>query len=187
MDSYSAGLSAAMDRHAPVVTRCVNHRRSAPWLTDEIREGRRGRQQAECRWGSIRLTVHRKIFVKEWATVKRCMRDARKLNSLQQQDTSALPLSSFLLCLTNCSAKQRLPLCHRTFPFQTCHSGFVTQFFVIKIKRIREDLDSCPHDPPSFIEFDGPQLSMFEPVTKKLICRLISVTNEKLYLDPISD
>ena len=35
MDSYSAGFSAAMDRHAPAVTRCVIHHRSAPWLTDE--------------------------------------------------------------------------------------------------------------------------------------------------------
>ena len=33
---------------------------------------------------------------------------------------------SFFLCLTNCSAKQKLPLCHRTFPLQTCHSVFVT-------------------------------------------------------------
>ena len=32
-DSYSAGLCAVMDRHAPLVTRCVSHRRSAPWLT----------------------------------------------------------------------------------------------------------------------------------------------------------
>ena len=47
-------------------------------------------------------------------------------------------------------------------------------FFVTKIKQIREDLDSCPNDPPSFFKFDGPQFSMFEPVTEELICRLIS-------------
>ena len=34
-DSYSAGLRAVMERHAPLVTRCVSHWRSAPWLTDE--------------------------------------------------------------------------------------------------------------------------------------------------------
>ena len=60
-DSYNAGLRAVMDRHAPLVTR------SAPWLTDEIRETRR-RRQAEHRWRSTRLTVHRDIFVKERAT-----------------------------------------------------------------------------------------------------------------------
>ena len=60
-------------------------------------------------------------------------------------------------------------------------------FFVTKIKQIREDLDSCPHDPPSFFfEFDGPLLSMFEPVTEELICRLISQSPRKsCTLDPI--
>ena len=52
-------------------------------------------------------------------------------------------------------------------------------FFVTKIKQIREDLDSCPHDPPSFFKFDGPHLSMFEPVTEELICRLISQSPTK--------
>ena len=80
VDSYSAGLRAVMDRHAPLVTRCVRHRRSAPWLTDEVTEARRRRRQAELRLRSTRLTVHREIFVKERATVKRCTRDAWKLH-----------------------------------------------------------------------------------------------------------
>ena len=51
---------------------------------------------------------------------------------------------------------------------------------------IREDLDSCPHDPPSFYKFDGPQLSMFKPVTEELIPRLISQSTRKsCTLDPI--
>ena len=59
-------------------------------------------------------------------------------------------------------------------------------FFVTKIKQIREDLDSSPHDPPSFFKFDEPQLSMFEPVTEELICRLISQSPTKsCTLDPI--
>ena len=54
------------------------------------------------------------------------------------------------------------------------------------MKRIREDLESWPHDPPSFFKFDGPQLSMFEPVTEELICRLISQSPTKsCTLDPI--
>ena len=38
----------------------------------------------------------------------------------------------------------------------------------------------------TFFKFDGPQLSMFEPVTKELICRLISQSPTKsCTLDPI--
>ena len=57
---------------------------------------------------------------------------------------------------------------------------------VTKIKQIREDLDSCSHDPPSFFKFVGPQLSMFELVTEELICRLISQSPTKsCTFDPI--
>ena len=89
VECYSAGLRAVMDRHTPLVNRCVSHRRSAPWLTHEIREARRRRRQAERRWRSARLTVHREIFVKERATVKRCIRDARKLHYSSKIDISA--------------------------------------------------------------------------------------------------
>ena len=65
-------------------------------------------------------------------------------------------------------------------------AGVTVTFYVNKIKQIREDLDSCPQDSPSFFKFDGPQLSMFEPVTEELICiRLISQPPTKsCTLDP---
>ena len=51
---------------------------------------------------------------------------------------------------------------------------------------IREDLDSCPHEPPSFYKFDGPHVSMFKPVTEEFIPRLISQSTRKCCtLDPI--
>ena len=120
-DSYSAGLCAVMDRHSPLVTRCVSHRRSAPWLANEIREARRRRREAERRWRSTRLTVHREIFVRERATVKRCIRDARKLHYGSKIDISATTKQLFSV-----SDEQGLPLCYRTFPLQICHSVFVT-------------------------------------------------------------
>ena len=50
----------------------------------------------------------------------------------------------------------------------------------------REDLDTCPHDQPSFYKFDGPHVSMFKHVTEELIRRLISLSTRKsCTLDPI--
>ena len=43
-------------------------------------------------------------------------------------------------------------------------------FFFDKIEHIREDLDSCSCDPPTFAVFEGPLLSQFEPVAEKVIC-----------------
>ena len=57
-------------------------------------------------------------------------------------------------------------------------------FFLTKIKQIREDLVPKTYRP--FFKFDGPQLPMFEPVTEELIWRLISQSPTKsCTLDPI--
>ena len=178
MDSYSAGLRAVMDCHAPLVTRCVCHQRSAPWLTDEIREAHR-RRQAERRWRSTRLTVHREIFIKEQATVKRYIRDTRKLHYSSKIDVCSTTKELFSVS-DEPLGKAKTTSLPSDIPIADLSQHFC-DFYVI-----REDLDSCPHDPPSFFKFDGPQLSMFEPVTEELICRLISQSPTKgCTLDPI--
>ena len=105
--------------------------------------------------------------------MKRFIPDTRKLHNSSKIDICST-LTSFLLILMNCSAKQRLPLCQ--VPLNTPVADLPQRFcdfFVTKMKQIREDLDSCTNDPPSFFKFDGPQLSMSEHVTEELICRLI--------------
>ena len=113
--------------------------------------------------------------------MKRCIQEAKKLHYSSKIDICSTTKQLFAVS-DELLGKQRLPLCHRIFPLQTCHSVFVT--FVTKIKQIREDLDSCPHDPPSFFKFDGPE-PVTEPVTEELICRLISQsTTKSSTLDP---
>ena len=53
VDVYNDGLRRLLDRHAPSVTRRERDRPSAPWMTEEIREARRRRRQAERRWLSL--------------------------------------------------------------------------------------------------------------------------------------
>ena len=174
VDGYSAGLHAIMDCHTPLVTCCISHWCSAPWLTDEVREGPRWRQQAEHFWKSTHLTVYRKIFIREWATMKRCIWDARKLHYSSKIDVCCT--TKLLFALMNCSAKQNtsLPL---NIPVSDQPQCFCN-FFMTEIKRICEDNDSCPCDPPTFSKFDRPQLSMFEPVSR---ADHFWVTSEKLH------
>ena len=164
MDSYSAGFRAVVDRHAILVTRCVSHRRSAPWLTGEIREAPRRRRQAERRWRSTRLTVHREIFVKKRATVKRCIQDVRKLHYNSKIDICSTTKQLFAVS-DELLGKAKTTSLPSNIPIAGLPQRFC-DIFVTKVTRIREDLDSCPYDPPSFFKFDGPQLSMFEPVTE---------------------
>ena len=44
---YNSTLSAALDRHAPLVTKFITVRPLVPWFSDDIRESRRERRRAE--------------------------------------------------------------------------------------------------------------------------------------------
>jgi hypothetical protein len=59
-------------------------------------------------------------------------------------------------------------------------------FFADKIKRIRDDLDQRPSEPPTFSTYDGPVFSVFDNVTEKEIYDLIvSMPSKSCTLDPI--
>ena len=56
---YDETLKTVMNTLAPVKTATVTIRPEAKWYTDEIRQGKQGRRQAERRWGKSQLEVHR--------------------------------------------------------------------------------------------------------------------------------
>ena len=141
-------------------------------------------RQRSIRWRSTRLTVLREVFVKERATVKRCIRDARKLHYSSKIDICSTTKQLFSVS-DELLGKAKTTSLPSNIPIAELSQRFC-DFFVTLIKQIRENLDSCPLDPPSFFKFDGPQLSMFEPVTEELICRLISQSpTKRCTLDPI--
>ena len=47
---YNSTLSAALDRHAPLVTKFITVRPLVPWFSEDIRESRRERRRAERKW-----------------------------------------------------------------------------------------------------------------------------------------
>ena len=67
---YNEGLEQILNRHAPLSTRSINDRPSAPWLTTEIRNARRERRRAERIWRKSGLTVHKDNYIKLRNNVK---------------------------------------------------------------------------------------------------------------------
>ena len=47
---YNSTLSAALDHHAPLVTKFITVRSLIPWFSEDIRESRRERRRAERKW-----------------------------------------------------------------------------------------------------------------------------------------
>ena len=85
LDVYDTGLRQVLDRHAaPLTTRRVSDRPSAPWMTDGIKAAKRELRRAERQWRDTRLTVHREIYTK--ATRREDFGESSEETSLQCQD-----------------------------------------------------------------------------------------------------
>ena len=63
MDVYNTSMRKVLDSYAPLKTRCVSVRPSAPWTGEEIREVKRAVRRAEKLANRSKLTVHTEIFV----------------------------------------------------------------------------------------------------------------------------
>ena len=59
---YNTCLRQLLDRHAPLVTRTVTDRTSAPWMTLEFKQAKVQRRLAKQIWRESGLTVHREIY-----------------------------------------------------------------------------------------------------------------------------
>ena len=62
---YKTCLRQLLNRHAPLVTRTVTDRTSAPWMTLEIKQAKVQRRLSERKWRESSLAVHREINVKQ--------------------------------------------------------------------------------------------------------------------------
>lgn len=181
---YNEELLRILDQHAPQVTRRVRDRPSAPWMSDDVREARRKRRRAERRWRRTRLTVHRDIFVKERAAVRACIQSAKEQFYCGKIDTSSSCRVLFSMSNQLLGRKRGTPL-PSDVPRDELPQRF-SDFFLNKIKSIRDDLDSRACEPPTFSVFDGPFFTHFEPVSETEIEELISASAAKsCMLDPI--
>ena len=61
-----------------------------------------------------------------------------------------------------------------------------SDFFLNKIKQLRQTLDSRPSDPPSYDIYDGPKFSCFSYVSEHDVHELLAdLPNKSSVLDPI--
>ena len=58
----SAGFHRAVDEHAPLTSKKVANRPSAPWRTDSVRTAKRELLKAERKWRSSGLTVYKELY-----------------------------------------------------------------------------------------------------------------------------
>ena len=108
-------------------------------MTEEIREARRRRRQAERRWRETRLTVHREIYAKKRAAARAHVQAAKRRFFCEKMGSSSScrqlsAVSDELLSRSRATPlPSNIPRCD--LPDRFCDS------FCDKTKRIREDLE----------------------------------------------
>ena len=75
---YNTCLRQLLDRHAPLVTRTVVDRTSAPWMHLEIKQAKVQRCVTKRKWRESSLAVHREIYVKQRNLVSNMISKAKK-------------------------------------------------------------------------------------------------------------
>ena len=77
-DWYSAGLRRVLDQHAPLTSRKVANRPSAPWRTDSVRTAKRELRQAERKWRSSGLTLYKELYSAKLIAYTASVRKAKR-------------------------------------------------------------------------------------------------------------
>ena len=184
-DRYSAGLRQVLDQHAPLTSRKVANRPSAPWRTDSIRTAKRELRQAERKWRSSGLTVYKELYSAKLIANTSSVRKAKRqyYNNMIYNCPSSKQLYNVTNQLLGRTKKSSLP---SNIPTSDLPDTFC-QFLNNKtVEQIGNDIDNQTADPPVFEPFTGSKFCDFEPVTEASMLELIMKTASKsCNLDPI--
>jgi len=184
VDIYNNNIQQVFDRHAPAVTRKVQDRPSAPWLTDEVRQSRRLRRRAERKWRTSQLVIHRQIFAEARHSTSLCIQEAKR-KYYQDKINSDATSKQLFTTRSELLGKRVGKVLPSNVPRPELPQTFC-DYFSNKIKIIREGLDSRNSDPPTFASYDGPLFTHFRPVTEKDILDVIRTSASKSCdLDPL--
>ena len=164
---YNTCLRQLLDRHAPLVTRTVTDRTSAPWMTLEIKQAKVQRRLAGRRWRESGLAVHREIYVKRCTLVSNMISKAKK----------------DYLChkILNCGSSQELfhlssqmmgefgdTMPPSNISPESLPDKF-NEFFVHKTEEIRSSFDPDRPIPANPVEFSGTAFAECQLVTEDFV------------------
>ena len=151
-EKYNDSMQQLLDRHAPLKTRCVTERRSAPWINDNIHAAKRELQRAERTARRTRLTVHREIFVNQRNALK-ALHQAAKHDCLCNKIHHCSSIRLLYSVTDELMGRTTEPKLPTNIPRSDLPNAF-SDFMHDKVANICRVLDSCPV-PASFEPFAG--------------------------------
>ena len=152
-------------------------------MSTELKEAKRKQRQAERRWWSRGLTVHRDVYVKERSKVHALHIAAKRqhFDTLIRDCTTSKELNAVSYQLMG---NIRVPVLPTNISPSDLPEAF-SKFFSDKIKTIRYELDAFPADNDD-ISFEGAHMACFRPVSEETVRDLVLKSQTKsCILDPV--
>lgn len=171
--SYTDAIKLTLDEHAPLKSRKVLGRK-CPWFTEEVHAARQAKKQAERKWRTTELEIHRQMYAEKRTLLNQCITKA-KSDYYNDQLTGADQKTVFQ-CLNSLLKVQTAPL-HQNDDSDTLSQEFAS-FFCTKISTIRKNIADCVDSeqlttPPTKPRTPPPILSELTPTSVEELMRLI--------------
>nr|XP_054759574.1 uncharacterized protein LOC129265625 [Lytechinus pictus] len=188
---YNETLSQLIDKHAPMKSKTITIRPSAPWYTEELREAKRIRRQAERQMKSSGLSIDRQLYQQSCLAYNTTLQEAKSMYfnaEITEADTKEL--FRIVKRLTSPSSQETFLPEHRNDVALANEFG---NYFNGKIASIVSGVQSsaaCSRFPPAASRAPdlepGKCFSAFKPVSLNQVKKLVeSLKPKSCSLDPL--
>ena len=177
VDRFSAGMTRALDRHAPEKTITLKLGIPKPWYDDEVHEQRRIRRRMERKYKKTRLTVHKRMLQEQSKSVVALI-TAKKKAFYGAKFTEAGPKETYKLVgeLVKPSEPERnLPIKSDSHVSTECFSTY----FKEKIMRIGSQFDALDRPTIDVTYYSGQDLENFYASSPEEILAIITKSPSK--------
>ena len=185
---YNTSLIGLLDKHAPLKTRTITIRPSAPWYTEDIREEKQKRRALERRWRRTGLTVDRERFVEQCHVVNEFILQAKRAyysRIIDENQYDPKRLFSIFDKLLHRNSDLKLP---DSMDDEFLANAFA-DYFTEKINTIREGLQSkrgTTNHAQVELPYTGSEFNHFKSVSCDELSNLVPrSTLKSCMLDPI--
>ena len=179
-----------MDVHAPLKTRFVTSRPSAPWYSEEIAAEKRKRRTLERRWRKSRTEADKLEYADQCSRVRKLLKSSKMsyyASLINENISDPKVLFNTIDRMLHRKPQNRYPSCGS--PKELCNK--FADFFCDKIVTIRHQLDTLSiTDVPIFPLIDDAiitcELSEFSPTSEDELSGLVKkIAAKSCSLDPV--
>ncbi|XP_072021265.1 uncharacterized protein [Amphiura filiformis] len=178
LGKFDSSILSVLNTHAPPRQRARSIKPTSPWFDETIRDARRKRRQCERKWLKSKNKCDHDDYVEQTKVTSKLIQHAKE-NYYQEQLENSSNKNMFVTLnkLLNNVTKQLPDFDNLN---EMCNS--FARFFVEKVSKIRQDLDSVPSALPDCKPLEYCQnllsknvsLSSFNQVTVEEVCKIIS-------------